>query len=163
MSDIGAIVWKERKSMLRGRGTRGRVLLTLLSPLFIAVYLPWSIGTDWFTEFPSLLVALPVPVILMGLLVPDSIAGERERHTLATLMASRLSERSIMAGKILVAGSVAWGLSIVALAVGAIVVNVTQWGEGIHFYRPSVIITDLSISLSKAKLTSKLILRSVWP
>ncbi|MDP6667476.1 MAG: hypothetical protein QF357_08775 [Dehalococcoidia bacterium] len=33
------------------------------------------------------------------------------------------------------------------LIVGAIVVNVVHWDEGVHFYRPSVIITDLSLSL----------------
>ena len=36
-------------------------------------------------------------------MIADGIPGERERHTLETLLASRLSDRSILLGKVMAA------------------------------------------------------------
>ena len=53
--------------------------------------------------------------MMVSSLVADSFAGERERHTLETLLASRLPDRAILAGKLLVPVAVAWGAALLAL------------------------------------------------
>ena len=51
------------------------------------------------------------------------IAGERERHTLETLLASRLSDRSILLGKVSAAVAYTWVLSIGTAVVGMVAAN----------------------------------------
>jgi ABC-2 type transport system permease protein len=67
-------------------------------------------------------------------LVADSIAGERERHTLETLLASRVKDQAILLGKILASVLYGWGLYIISLLVAAVTVNATNGGQPWHFY-----------------------------
>ena len=153
ISDILAVMWKERKGFLRSQGGRWRVLLSLLSPVFLAVYLPWSAGLNWLKGFPSLLISAVVPIVLLGISVPDSFAGERERHTLPTLLASRLPDKAILLGKLL--GALIFGLSgvVVALILGLIVANASDWQGHVVFYRPIVLLVDIAAALLVALLT----------
>jgi ABC-2 type transport system permease protein len=57
--------------------------------------------------------------MLAGLMA-DSFAGERERHTLETLLASRLSDLSILIGKIVAGVLLAWGLMVLTLGLGLV-------------------------------------------
>jgi ABC-2 type transport system permease protein len=65
-----------------------------------------------------------VPLMLVGSAVADSFAGERERHTLETLLASRLPDLAILLGKMLAALTYGWGLVMVMLALSLVTVNV---------------------------------------
>ena len=53
----------------------------------VAIYVPLQMGRDW-VDSPGSLFCLIVPLMLVGMTIPESFAGERERHTLATLLAS---------------------------------------------------------------------------
>ena len=64
-----------------------------------------------------------LPLVLSAILIAESLAGERERRTLETLLASRLSERSILLGKMSAAISLGWML----LLAGAMPVILQQW------------------------------------
>ena len=78
----------------------------------------------------------------------DAIAGERERNTLESLLATRLPERALLTGKVLSISLQAW-LSALALAFGALVVfNVASIPQGeIVAYPPSVLVAGPVISL----------------
>jgi ABC-2 type transport system permease protein len=154
--DILTVMWKERKGMFRVKGRRSQTLLTMLSPLFLAIYLPWSAGMEWVDRSLSLLLAIVVPFILVGITVPDSFAGERERHTLPTLLASRLPDRAILFGKIATSVAFGWGVTLLVLAVGLITVNVLHWPGHVLFYKPSLLLADLSVSFLVALLTAGL-------
>ena len=65
--------------------------------------------------------------IVITTVIADSFAGERERHTLETLLASRLSDRSILFGKIAACMAYGWLISIACILVGAITVNIVNW------------------------------------
>lgn len=151
--DILAVMWKERKGFLRSQGGRWRALLGLLSPVFLAIYLPWSEGLNWLQGFPSLLICAVAPVILLGITVPDSFAGERERHTLPTLLASRLPDRAILLGKLF--GALIFGLSgiAVALILGLVVANASDWQGHVVFYRPLVLLVGILAGLLVGLLT----------
>jgi len=154
--DILAVMWKERKAMFRVQGRRTQTLLTMLSPLLLSIWLPFETGLDWLERSMSLLLAFIVSFILVGITIPDSFAGERERHTLPTLLASRLPDRAILFGKIASAVIFAWGAALLFLLVSLITINVTHWQGHIMFFKPSVLLADVSISLLVALLTAGL-------
>ena len=129
-------------------------MITLLSPVFLAIYLPYSSGAEYFTSYPSLIPSLAIPVILVGLLVPDSFAGELERHTLPTLLATRLPERSIVLGKLLVTGAIAWGFALGGLLLSAVVVLLTADNLDTNFYKFEVLFADIVVSLAVVAFAS---------
>jgi ABC-2 type transport system permease protein len=153
MSDLNTIMWKETRSWLRYQGSKTRTIMTLVSPLFIAVYLPWQSGPDWSQKYLSLIMAFIVPTMIAGLTVPDSFAGEKERNTLPTLLTSRLPDRAILFGKMLFGIIMAWTAGLLLLVIGLIAANLSH-GEGFLFYSPSVLGAYLGFSLLMATLTT---------
>lgn len=154
LDDILTVMWKERKSIFRHKGSRSRFLLVLLTPVLFAVVFPWQWGADWVQEMPSVVLSIIMSVILVGITIPESFAGERERHTLGTLLASRLPDRAILIGKLLVSIALAWGMTLVVLLLSLVTVNIAH-GEGkLLLYTPTVAIADLVLSFLLATLFS---------
>ncbi len=125
LADLVTIVWKEWKELLLSRGgLRGGLVSTIGIPLvMLGIYLPWQNGPEWVTT-PLLPVAWSwLPLLLVGALVADSFAGERERKTLETLLASRLSDRAILFGKMAALAGYGWGLAVSSLLLGTVTVN----------------------------------------
>jgi ABC-2 type transport system permease protein len=152
--DILTVMWKERKGLFRVRGRRAQALLGMFSPVLLAVLFPLQEGVEWVQSPLSLLLSFIAPLILVGMSIPDSFAGERERHTLPTLLASRLSDRAILFGKIITSVAFGWGVTLVLLLVSLVTVNVANWGGHILFYKPSILLADLAFSLLMALLTA---------
>lgn len=61
-----------------------------------------------------------LPITLAGAMITDAIAGERERQTLETLLASRLSGRAIMLGKVVAITLLGWLLLALSALPGAL-------------------------------------------
>ena len=152
--DILSVVWKERKSQFRVRGSRLRFLMMLFSPLLLGTIFPITWGPEWLVELPPLAVATITSVILVAVMVPESIAGERERHTLETLLASRLPDRAILLGKLLVPVAVGVGAALLANLCSLIVVNVAHWQGEIRFFSPPIALGSLALSFLMALLTA---------
>lgn len=122
MSDLTTVMWKEWRE-LRAQSDdlgRGVVLAITCSLLVVAAAMAAVAGAE-FVRSPLLLVvsALPASVVLGS--VCDAFAGERERHTLETLLASRLSNESLLVGKIAV--NVLYGWAVALLVFGLCVVG----------------------------------------
>lgn len=89
-----------------------------------ALILAWSVIAPYLVghlEAAPLIIVIAwaaLPLVLSGVIITDSIAGERERQTLETLLASRLSDQSILLGKILAATLLGWSLLLLGLASG---------------------------------------------
>lgn len=154
MSDVFTMIWKESKSMFRARGRKSQTALTVIMPILLAIYLPWQEGLSWFHNALSLVPMIVLPFILVGLTIPDSFAGERERHTLGTLLSSRLSDRSILIGKIAASVLFAWSATIAVLLLSALTVNVLNWDGTIMFYSGTVLAADLTLSFLVALMTA---------
>jgi ABC-2 type transport system permease protein len=152
--DIRSVVWKERKSQFRVRGSRLRFLMMLFSPLLLGTIFPITWGPEWLVQLPPLVVATITAVILVAVMVPESIAGERERHTLETLLASRLPDRAILLGKLAVPVAVGVGASLLANLCSLIVVNVAHWQGEILFFSPPIALGSLALSFLMALLTA---------
>jgi ABC-2 type transport system permease protein len=152
--DVLTVIWKERKGLFCVRGRRAQAVLAMFSPVLLAIYLPLREGVEWVRGPLSLLLAFVASLILVGISVPDSFAGERERHTLPTLLASRLSDRAILFGKIITSVAYAWGVTLILLIVSLVTVNVAHWEGHILFYEPSILLADLVFSFLVALLTA---------
>jgi ABC-2 type transport system permease protein len=122
----------------------------------LGIYLPLQIGRALVEGPWSLLASVFIPMMLVGMMIPESFAGERERHTLETLLASRLTDRAILFGKVAVAVGYAWGITLMLLLVSLVMVNVTQWDGELLFYTPIMALANLALSLLMASLVAGL-------
>ena len=157
IADILTVVWKERKGLLRYQGSRIRAMLSLLIPMvMLGVYLPLQIGRALVEGPWSLLASVFIPMMLVGMTIPESFAGERERHTLGTLLASRLPDRAILFGKVSVAVGYAWGMTLLLLLVSLVMVNVTHWDGQVLLYSPTMALANAALSLLLAGLVAGL-------
>lgn len=153
-NDALTVMWKERKGLFRYRGSRSRFLLTLLTPVLLAALFPIQIGRDWGSTMFSVMLASIVPVLIVGITIPESFAGERERHTLGTLLASRLPDRAILLGKFALAVGFAWGLTLFFLLVSLVTVNLAHSDGGIILFEPIIAAADVVLSFLLATLTA---------
>ncbi len=102
-----------------------------------------------------ILVVVYISFFFISSFIGDAIAGEHERHTLETLLASRISDRAILLGKVIVTVGYTWLLVLVSLMIGALVVNVTKGPGPWTFYAPfSLLIYTLVLSLLSSLLVA---------
>lgn len=114
--DILTVMAKEWRELLRLRGRiRYSVIwVAALLGLFGIVFPAATSGMSVFSGL-GLVFSFWVPTIMVTPVVADAFAGERERRTLETLLASRLSSLSILLGKFALALS--YGLASMLLLV----------------------------------------------
>jgi ABC-2 type transport system permease protein len=126
IADVLTVAVREWKEILWMGGTqRGGKVSILILLLMFGVFLPYQFGADWLSSPGMLLYWAWVPLIIVAGLVADSFAGERERHTLETLLASRLPDDAILAGKVVAAVGYTWILVIAMLVAGIVTVKLT--------------------------------------
>jgi ABC-2 type transport system permease protein len=134
-ADFATVLWKEWKEIVMERSAGGAgsyrplILIALLG-----IFVPFQMGPRFFSV-AGLLAPTFFSAIVITTVIADSFAGERERHTLETLLASRLSDRSILFGKIAASIAYGWLISISCILAGAITVNVSNWhGQILMFH-----------------------------
>jgi ABC-2 type transport system permease protein len=86
-------------------------------------------------------------------LVPDAFPGERERHTLETLLSSRLPDAAILLGKISALVTYSFAAALLMLAAGCITVNL-KVRTGLLLYRPGVLVTAIVFGALTAGLVA---------
>jgi ABC-2 type transport system permease protein len=157
LKDILTMVWKERKELFTERETVRGTLASFLGPLImlaaLGIVAPWQAGRAWAETPLSIAPALFVSLMFGGM-TAGSIAGERERHTLETLLASRLPDQAILFGKVAIAVCFASASALATILLGLVTVNITHWSGGLLLYRPTVIVADLLLSLLMATLSA---------
>ena len=125
INDILTVIWKELKEHLHQRGSkRGMVLMIFIPACIIGIMIPLQAGHLWVETPISILSMAWVSMILVIAMIADSFAGERERHTLETLLASRLSDKAILLGKIFSAMGYALFISLLIVFLGLVTVNI---------------------------------------
>lgn len=153
--DILTIMWKEFKGLLRSSGSRWKSIAILVTPIALfGIVFPIQFRTEWLTSYWSLGVAVATPLLLIASTIAESFAGERERHTLDTLLASRLPDRAILFGKWLSSLVFGWGMTLLLLVISLMVANVLEWGGKIQFYQPQIFWMDIAASLLISGLVS---------
>ena len=134
-ADILTVTWKELKEFAMQRGSvRATLTSVLLMMVVFGVFLPLQSGRAWVESPVSLVAWAWMPLFLVTSMIADSFAGERERHTLETLLASRLSDRAILLGKVLAGITYSLSMTVVLLVVGLVTVNVSDWTGTLVLY-----------------------------
>ncbi len=146
LTDIGVVLRKELREIVfpDGRfqgGARNVFIIVAVAGLLF----PLQSGPDWFGSWLTVSTAC-FPIILVLNYTADAFAGERERHTLETLLASRLDERAILLGKVLAIVVYGWTLVLVCQPIATIAINVFHRGGGFLFYRPAILAAILAMS-----------------
>ena len=147
MSDILTMVWKESKDVLFQGGWR-----SLIRPLFVVgimgIYLPLQFGPQWVDLTPlGMLLLLWIPFFVIISFIGDAIAGERERHTLETLLASRMPDRAILLGKVVATVLYAWGMGVLSLLLGLVLVDLFRTQGNWMFYPLDLFVDALVLIL----------------
>ena len=107
LTDSWTIAVKEWREWCCARTRLGWGALAIL-------LITWSVAVPLlFSRLDAAPLAIPIawaalPLILAGVMITDSLAGERERQTLETLLASRLSDRAIVLGKVAAITLLGW-------------------------------------------------------
>ena len=135
IEDIKTMVWKEFRELATMQGSlKGGLIRYGLTLGIMGIYLPMNFGRS-FVEMPYFLFIYVWMTMFLGIgIVLDSFAGERERHTLETLLASRLSDRAMLYGKISAAVFYGFGMTLVLIVLGLATVNVAFWDGQIAMY-----------------------------
>lgn len=157
MTEITTVLWKELKELpyLRLNLRGGKWGLLIFVGVF-GVILPLQFGQAWLQSPMSLVYWSWVPFLLVSGVVADAFAGERERHTLESLLASRLSDRAIYFGKLLAAVAYGFGLTVGCILLGVVTINVIHRGQGLLFFPPQMMAWVVAIPLLVAGLSGSL-------
>ncbi|MFM7250380.1 MAG: ABC-2 type transporter, partial [Planctomycetaceae bacterium] len=108
--------WLEIFDQLLRLRRGGWSMLIVIAVLGVAS--PLQMGRDWL-DSPLMFFYWPLLTSsTTSSLIADAIAGERERHTLETLLATRLSDAAILIGKVVAAVTYGVGFALVNIAVG---------------------------------------------
>jgi ABC-2 type transport system permease protein len=165
ITDINTIIYKELKEILfqRGQGRSSSIRMLIFIGVF-GVLMPMQNGIRALTSPEGMIFWLWIPYMLISGITADTFAGERERHTLETLLATRLSDRSILLGKLGAVISYGWGLTLITILVNLFTVNLFFWQGHIVTYPipllSVILLVTLEISVLSAGLGVVISLRS---
>ncbi len=140
LRDMWLIVLKEyREVLLRQGGRRANLFNMFMIFAVFGVFMPLQTGEWWVQQPWTPIFWAWLPLFLVSALVADSFAGERERHTLETLLTTRLSDRAILFGKIAAAVLYGYGMLLAVMLVSLVTINVAfATPKRMLFYRPDV-------------------------
>ncbi|HEY6284940.1 MAG TPA: ABC transporter permease, partial [Ktedonobacteraceae bacterium] len=154
MSDILTMVWKESKDVLFQGGWRS-LLRPLIMVGIMGIYLPLQFGSQWLDLTPlGMVLLLWIPFFVIISFIGDVIAGERERHTLETLLASRMPDRAILLGKVVTTVLYAWGMGVLSLLLGLVLVDLLRTQGKWMFYPLDLFVVALVLILLASVLAT---------
>ncbi len=156
MNDVLTVARKELGEILLQRNTvRGGVLVSLIIPIgLLGVFLPLQEGPQWVTSAVAPLLWTWMPVFMVATMICDAFAGERERHTLETLLATRLSDGAILFGKIAAAVAYGWGLALAGVILSLITVNAAYGRGGWLMFPPAALAAIVVLGLLGSSLAA---------
>jgi ABC-2 type transport system permease protein len=147
IADIWTITKKEMKELLTQRGRfRGGGLGMLFFLAVFGIVMPLQAGKAWVDSPIVLAYWAWVPFLLVTSVIADAFAGERERHTLETLLASRLSDQAILVGKITTGVLYGWGLTLVCMLLSLATVNIVHGRDGLLLFPAGIAAAAVGLS-----------------
>ena len=136
-TDIKTIIWKEwKKNVIQfgGFSNPGGLVPLIILLIGIGVFLPAQIGRTWIESPQSLIYWAWIPLFLVINMIADSFAGEKERNTLETLLATCLTEKSIILGKVFSSVSYVFIIKCLLLLSGLVTVNIIHANGEVVLY-----------------------------
>ena len=148
LTDILTILQKELTELLfqRGQGRSTSIRMLIFVGAF-GILLPLQNGIEGVQSPVNLAFWAWIPYLLVSGVTADTFAGERERHTLETLLASRLSDRAILFGKLAAVVAYGWGITLAAIVLSLVTVNIAYWQGTPTLYPLDLFAVILALSL----------------
>lgn len=148
IADIFTVASKEFGEIFSFGDARGRSKLSFVVMIIIfGIVIPLQNGRAWVHSPVTALVWGWMPFLWVSGVVADLFAGERERHTLESLLATRLSDQSILFGKLLAALAYGFTLTWVIMLTSLVTINVAYRGNGLLFYPLPILLGALIFSI----------------
>lgn len=134
--DVGTVMVKEMRELVDSLtgGSRAQLVAMAFIGLFFGVVTPMRHGAGWFSDGTTVFSYAFIGMVLLMQPIADVFAGERERHTLETLLSTRLDDSSILIGKLLGVLAPAWLATAFVYLVAIVATNV-EYGHG-HLLLP---------------------------
>ena len=157
IADIFNVAWKEFREILTFGDVRGRSKFSQIIMIVIfGVVIPLQNGRNWVNSPINVLVWGWMPFLWVSGVVADLFAGERERHTLESLLATRLSDQAILFGKLLAALTYGFTLTWVIMLVSLVTINVAYGRGGLLFYPLPITLGALVFSVLISGLSASI-------
>jgi ABC-2 type transport system permease protein len=133
MIDLVTVVRKELKELLGERASRRGVMVqSILALSMLGVLFPAQQPQAWVPGSPgAVLLFFIFPAFVAITIGADAFAGERERKTLETLLATPLPDRAVVFGKAIAALSAALVVAFGSLVAATITLNLTAHAGGL--------------------------------
>lgn len=157
IADIWTVIWKEWRELLFQRGSLRTTIMSLLPLLLVfGIFLPSQIGSAWVESPVTIVFWAWLPTLQVLALTADAFAGERERHTLETLLASPLSELAILFGKVITVVSYGWLMTLLVVLTGLIGVNFVHGDGKLLLYPASIFFGGMVLGFLSATLAASI-------
>jgi ABC-2 type transport system permease protein len=151
-TDVWTVLWKEWRSLMGGRARRQLLIIGGVLTAMALIF-PIEDGRAWVSDPVGMgILGIVMPMLVVSVIVPDAIAGERERHTLATLLATRLPDRAILYGKLGFAVVTGWLTGLFMLVVALVAANLSAAPPAPLLYEPGVLLAVLALGFLVAIL-----------
>jgi ABC-2 type transport system permease protein len=148
IADLWTVMWKEWREMLRQYSAKASAWWSpAFSLAFFGVVVPLQAGAEWVSTGVGVGMWIFTPVVLLLQLMPDTLAGERERHTLETLLATRLPDAAILLGKVAAPLLWSWAWSQAVIVVALIAVNAVYGRGTLLLFPPALVPVGLGLGL----------------
>ena len=146
LRDVNTMMWKDLKASLRANRGIGGVFYLSFWALLFGVALPLVMGSAWLTSPEVLFIWAWLPFYVVTPILGGAVAGERELHTLETLLATRLPDLAILLGKIAAGALYGWVYALFSILCGPLLTALAA-GQPLHFYSPAITVGGPVISL----------------
>ena len=157
ISDVFTVAVKELREIFTFGDVRGRSKFSLLVLIVIfGIVIPLQNGRAWVSSPINIMVWAWMPFLWVSGIVADLFAGERERHTLEALLATRLSDQAILFGKLLAALAYGFILTWVIMLASLITINISYGRGDLLFYPPQTTLAALVFSVLIAGLSASI-------
>lgn len=147
LADVLVVAGKELRELWNATRGRSSLLRIAIWFLIFGVMFPVQTGRPWLNTLLPVYYWTWLTLFYVGSLAVGAFAGEREVHTLESLLATRLPDAAILLGKMLSSVVYGWGLVVGTMLTGLVGLNVSLPGEGLLFYDPLVLAGGLALSL----------------
>lgn len=148
ITDIITVALKELREIFTIGDARGRGKLSLVVMVLIfGIVFPLQSGREWVDSPVNIMVWGWMPFLWVSGVVADMFAGERERHTLEALLATRLSDQAILFGKLLAAMTYGFTLTWLIMLASLVTVNIGFGRDGLLFYSRDITLGALVFSI----------------
>ena len=152
---------KELRELFASRSTKILAMQIAILSVIFGGFIPYSQGPYWIAETYFLgFHFMFVPLVVTFPFVADCFAGERERKTLETLLATRLDEKALFLGKSLSVFVFSYIQVLIVVLLGIVTINaywrIEEGRQGVFLYSSPVLFALFGLSAAMVALATSI-------